>query len=97
MRNNSNSIILAYNGTHYESPNKCSEEDDKKAIDLVESVKLGEYKLEQKDIQHITRITRIKRDINISKGNTSKAKHTNTKKDTCKGCYNQFTTINDLN
>ena len=42
MRNISNSIILAYNGTHYESPNKCSEEDDKKAIDLVESVKLGE-------------------------------------------------------
>ena len=85
IRDNSNSIILAYNGSHYESLDTCSEEDNIKAINLVESVKLGEYKLEQKDIEHITQITRIKRHINISKGNTSKAKvnkgeHTNTQK-----------------
>ena len=84
IRNNVNPIILGYNGSHYESLDTCSEEDNIKAMNLVESVKLGEYKLEQKDMQHITRITRIKRSINISKGNTSKAKvnkgeHTNTK------------------
>ena len=50
-RDNSNPIILAYNGTHFESLDTCSEEDNIKAIDLVESVKIGEYKLVQKDIQ----------------------------------------------
>ena len=37
-----NTIILAYNGTHFKSQDTCSEEDDIKAIDRIESVKLGD-------------------------------------------------------
>ena len=50
--NNLNPIILAYDVSHFESLDTISEEDDTKAIDLVESVKLGEYTLAKKDIQH---------------------------------------------
>ena len=39
-RNNLNPIILAYNGAQFESMDTSSDEDDTKAIDLVESVKL---------------------------------------------------------
>ena len=73
-RDNPNPVILAYNGSHYESLDTCTNEDDIKAINLVESVKKGKYNLIQSDIQQMTRITRIKRDINITKENTTKAK-----------------------
>ena len=46
IRDNSNPTMLAYNGSHYESLDTCSKEDDIKAINIVESVKLREYKLE---------------------------------------------------
>ena len=42
-RNNVNPIILAYDGSHYESLETLSENDDKKAINLESSVKVGEY------------------------------------------------------
>ena len=65
-RNNLNPIILVYNGAHFESLDTCSDKDETEAIDLVESIKLGEYKLEQKDIQYITRIAKTnKKDVDV--------------------------------
>ena len=46
-RININPIILAYNGTHYESLETLNIEDDKKAKDLVHLVKTKEYKLKK--------------------------------------------------
>ena len=97
-----NPIILAYNGSHFESLDTISEEDDTKAIDLVESVKLGEYTLAKKDIQNIMRITKTKQKENrITIEPTRKAKvnkwdYSNTYQHTCKGCGNNFKIKNDL-
>ena len=44
-RNNLKQIILAYDGSHYESLDTISEKEGTKAIDLVHSVKVGEYTL----------------------------------------------------
>ena len=73
-RDNPNPVILSYNGSHCESLDTCTKEDDIKAINLLESVKKGKYNLIQSDIQQMSRITRIKRDINITKEKTSNAK-----------------------
>ena len=55
-RDNSNPVILAYNVSHYEWLDTCiNNEDDKKAINLVESVSKGEYNLTQSDIQQMSR------------------------------------------
>ena len=99
-RDNPNPVILAYNGSHYEWLDSCTnKEDDIKAINLVESVTKGEYNLTQSDIQQMSRITRIKRDTNISKENTTKAKvnkegKNSTKNHTCKVCTTEDSSIN---
>ena len=54
-RDNPNLIILAYNGSHYESLDTCANEDDIKAINLAKSIKKGEYNLTQSDIQQMSR------------------------------------------
>ena len=51
-RNNINPIILAYDGSHYESLETLSEDDGKKAIDLVHSVKIKEYNLKKGYLNH---------------------------------------------
>ena len=57
-RNKVNPIILAYDDSHYESLETISENDDTKAIDLVHSVKIGEYNLKKRNISNITRISK---------------------------------------
>ena len=57
-RNNINSIILAYNGSHYESLKTLSAEDDKKAIDLVHLVKIKEYNLKERYAAIMARISK---------------------------------------
>ena len=49
-------VILAYNGSHYESLDTCTSEDDTKAINLVETVRKGEYNLKYSDMKKMTRI-----------------------------------------
>ena len=53
-----NPIILAYNGSHYESLETLSIEDDKKAIDLVHLLKTKGYKLKKRDIAIMARISK---------------------------------------
>ena len=74
-RTNINPIILAYNGSHYESLETLSIEDDKKAIDLVHLVKTKGYKLKKRDIAIMARISKsTKPEINITKEPEGKAK-----------------------
>ena len=60
-RNNINPIILAYDGSHFESLETLSSEDDKKSIKLVNLVKIDGYKLNTNHIPHMTRISQTKR------------------------------------
>ena len=46
-RTNINPIVLAYNGSHYESLEKLSPDNGKKAIELVNLVKTNGYKLKK--------------------------------------------------
>ena len=57
-KNNLNPIILAYDSSHYESLDTISEKYDTKAIDLVHSVKVGDYTLAKEDIPNIKRISK---------------------------------------
>ena len=100
-RDKPNPVILAYNGSAYESLDTCTSEDDTKAIKLVETVRKGEYNLKHSDIKQMTRIQRGKKDISISIESTTTAKVTkrgnnNTMNHTCKGCNKKFTTNMDL-
>ena len=52
-----NPIILAYNGTHFESLETMSPEDDIRAIELVELKKSNGYVLNKTHIQLMSRIS----------------------------------------
>ena len=67
-RININPIILAYNGSHFESHETLNQEDDKKTIELVNLVK-------KQNIPHMTRISQTKKiAICITKEPDGKAK-----------------------
>ena len=74
-RNNINPIILAYDGSHFESLETLSPEDDKKTIKLVNLVKTDGYKLkETKHNTHGKSIPEQKPAICTTKEPESKAK-----------------------
>ena len=59
-RTNINPIISAYDGSHYESLETLSPEDDKKAIALVNQVKTNGYTLKRTQIATRARISQSK-------------------------------------
>ena len=56
---NNNPIIMAYNGTHFESLETMSPEDDIRAIELVDLIKSNEYVLNKPHIQFMSRVSQI--------------------------------------
>ena len=55
-----NQILMGYNGTHFESLETMSQEDDIRAIELVNLVKSNNYKLNNTHIQAMARISHNK-------------------------------------
>ena len=55
-----NPVLMGYNGTHFESLETMSREDDKRAIELVNLVKSNNYKLNNTHIQSMARISHNK-------------------------------------
>ena len=54
------SVLIGYNGTHFKSLETMSQEDDIRAIELVNLVKSNNYKLNKKQIQSMARISHNK-------------------------------------
>ena len=53
-------MLMAYNGTHFESLETMSPEDDKRAIELVELKKSNGYRLDKTHIEIMSRISQTK-------------------------------------
>ena len=58
--NNNNPVLMGYNGTHFESLETMSPEDDIRAIELVNLVKSNNYLLNKTHIQSMARISHNK-------------------------------------
>ena len=90
-KTDNNPILMAYNGTHFESLETMSPEDDKRAIELVEPKKSNCYRLEKTHIGIMSRISQ-NNPAPATKGPANKAKvnpgeHRNLKhRFKCHGC-----------
>ena len=76
VKDNLNPVIVAYNGSHYESLEPVGTTDSKRAKELIESYIKGQYKLKQSDIKIMTNIQQPKTQINTTIHNKLTAKVT---------------------
>ena len=82
-----NPIILAYDGSHYDT---ISENDDTNAIDLVHSVKVGDYTLAKEDIPNIKRISKNTQKNPRERARSKKWNITTHTNMNARGCINTY-------
>ena len=95
-----NPIILAYNGTRYESLETITQRDDNRAIELVQLIKSNEYILDNSHIQRMAKISLNRNDQTKELKHSSKGKEgeygTNNYKHKCEVCKCIFEAKTDL-